>query len=91
MDSPSGETETFCTLLDLPGIRLEQIVSNSQASAEGFQKVETPAFSGDVLLYGSAQWKNRKSPWNKCMSTLSILSGAIGIFFLMHGILIGHY
>ena len=36
MDSPAGETETFRTLLDLPGIRLEQIVSNGQASEEGF-------------------------------------------------------
>ena len=36
MESPPGETETFRTLLDLPGIRLEQIVSNGQASAEGF-------------------------------------------------------
>lgn len=33
MESPPGETETFRTLLDLPGIRLEQIVSNGQASA----------------------------------------------------------
>ena len=36
MDSPPGDTETFRPLLDLPGIRLEQIVSNGQASAEGF-------------------------------------------------------
>ncbi|MEI6492763.1 MAG: cupin domain-containing protein [Verrucomicrobiota bacterium] len=36
MESPAGETETFRTLLDLPSIRLEQIVSNGQASAEGF-------------------------------------------------------
>ena len=36
MESPAGETETFRTLLDLPGIRLEQIVSSGQASAEGF-------------------------------------------------------
>ena len=36
LESPPGETETFRTLLDLPGIRLEQIVSNGQASAEGF-------------------------------------------------------
>jgi len=36
MESPPAETETFQTLLDLPGIRLEQIVSNGQASAEGF-------------------------------------------------------
>ena len=36
MESPPGETETFLTLLDLPGIRLEQIVSNGLASAEGF-------------------------------------------------------
>ena len=36
MDSPLGATETFRPLLDLPGIRLEQIVSNGQASAEGF-------------------------------------------------------
>jgi len=35
MASPAGETEIFRTLLDLPGIRLEQIVSNGQASAEG--------------------------------------------------------
>ena len=36
MDSPPGETETLRTLLELPGIRLEQIVSNGQASTEGF-------------------------------------------------------
>ena len=36
MESPPAEVETFQTLLDLPGIRLEQIVSNGQASAEGF-------------------------------------------------------
>ena len=36
MSSPAGETETLHTLLDLPGIRLEQIVSNGQASADGF-------------------------------------------------------
>ena len=36
MDSPPGETETFRPLLDLPGIRLEQIVSNGKASEEGF-------------------------------------------------------
>ena len=36
MESPPGETETVHPLLDLPGIRLEQIVSNGQASAEGF-------------------------------------------------------
>ena len=36
MDSSSGKPETFQTLLNLPGIRLEQIVSNGQASAEGF-------------------------------------------------------
>jgi len=36
MDSPPGEAETFQTLLDLPGIRLEQIVSNGQTSEEGF-------------------------------------------------------
>jgi len=36
MESPAGETETFRTLLDLSGIRLEQIVSHGQASAEGF-------------------------------------------------------
>ncbi len=36
MESPQGETETFRTLLDVPGIRLEQIVSNGQASVEGF-------------------------------------------------------
>ncbi len=36
MESPPAETETFQTLLDLPGIRLEQIISNGQASAEGF-------------------------------------------------------
>ena len=36
MGSPPAETETFQTLLDLPGIRLEQIISNGQASAEGF-------------------------------------------------------
>ena len=34
--SPPGETETFQTLLDLRGIRLEQIASNGQASKEGF-------------------------------------------------------
>lgn len=36
MESPPAETETFQTLLDLPGIRLEQIVSNGQASTKGF-------------------------------------------------------
>ena len=36
MDAPTGETEIFRTLLDLPGIRLQQIVSNGQASAAGF-------------------------------------------------------
>ncbi len=36
MESLPGETETFRPLLDMPGIRLEQIVSNGQASAEGF-------------------------------------------------------
>ena len=36
MESSPGETETFRPLLDLPGVRLEQIVSNGQASAEGF-------------------------------------------------------
>ena len=36
MESPPGETETFRTLLDLPGIRLEQIVSNGHASEVGF-------------------------------------------------------
>lgn len=36
MDSPAGETETFRTLLDLPGMRVEQIVPNGQTSAEGF-------------------------------------------------------
>ena len=36
MESPAGETETFRILLDLPGIRLEQVVSNGQDSAEGF-------------------------------------------------------
>ncbi|MEI8312582.1 MAG: cupin domain-containing protein [Verrucomicrobiota bacterium] len=36
MYSPPGKTETYLTLLDLPGIQLEQIVSNGRASAEGF-------------------------------------------------------
>jgi cupin 2 domain-containing protein len=36
MESPLGESETFRTLLNLPGFRLEQIVSNGQASEEGF-------------------------------------------------------
>jgi len=36
MESAAGDTESFRTLLDLPGIRLEQIVSNGHASAEGF-------------------------------------------------------
>jgi cupin 2 domain-containing protein len=36
LESPAGVTETFQTLLDLPGTRLEQIVSNGEASAEGF-------------------------------------------------------
>ncbi len=36
MESPAGESETFRTLLDLPGLRLEYIVSNGQTSAEGF-------------------------------------------------------
>ena len=35
MNSSPGETETFQTLLNLPGLRLQQIVSNGQASAEG--------------------------------------------------------
>ncbi|MEI6035695.1 MAG: hypothetical protein WCS65_15630 [Verrucomicrobiae bacterium] len=35
IESPAGETETFRTLLDLPGIPLEQIVSNGQVSVEG--------------------------------------------------------
>lgn len=34
--SPPGEAETFRTLLNLPGIRIEQIVSNGQPSEEGF-------------------------------------------------------
>ncbi len=36
LEPPQGETETFRALLDLPGIRLEHIVSNGQASADGF-------------------------------------------------------
>jgi len=36
MESPPGETEYFRTLLNLGGIRMEQIVSNGQASGEGF-------------------------------------------------------
>ena len=36
MASSPDVTETFQTLLNLPGIRLEQIVSNGQASEEGF-------------------------------------------------------
>ena len=36
MESPPAETETFQTLLDHPGIRLERILSNGQASEEGF-------------------------------------------------------
>ncbi len=36
LESPPGEAETFRTLLNLPGIRIEQIVSNGQPSADGF-------------------------------------------------------
>jgi len=36
IDADPGETETFQTLLDHPGIRLERILSNGQASEEGF-------------------------------------------------------
>ena len=36
LDPAPGGREVFRSLLNLPGIRLEQIVSNGQASAEGF-------------------------------------------------------
>ena len=42
MDSFPGETKTFRTLLDLPGIRLQQIASNGQSSEVGFWSGEPP-------------------------------------------------
>lgn len=36
MDFAPGTTETFHALLDLPGMRLERIVSNGQAGPDGF-------------------------------------------------------
>jgi len=36
MDFAPETTETFHALLDLPGMRLERIVSNGQAGPEGF-------------------------------------------------------
>jgi len=53
MESPQGDRETYRTLLDLPGIRLDQIVSNGEASGEGFW-YDQPAPEWVMLVRGEA-------------------------------------
>lgn len=38
MDAPPGEAEEFRTLLDIPGLRLQQIVSNGCASGDWYDQ-----------------------------------------------------
>lgn len=51
MDAPPGEAEEFRTLLDIPGLRLQQIVSNGCPSGDWYDQKQ-PEWV--MLVLGSA-------------------------------------